>query len=187
MSVPALVLRESVTLDALHELARAREWTLAGEDERTHWLLRSVWWTSADGIRITYNEDHTADVRFVEVEGAGASACWPVLRDALPHYTADELLEQASRVEPCALIGILGRLAVLRPDAEDPRWLRVWSDAAHHRERGVRRAAIRTAYGCSWPGLVEVVSERIDNDVRLREAWQDLDRHLREAVQEEPG
>ena len=180
MSVRPLVLRDQADVTDLVELAAELGFRLLGEDERTHWLLQSMWWEADDGTRIAYSEDHTACARFIEVEGPSADTIRSRLSAALPHYSEDEVLTEAESGEPVVVVGALGRLAILRPADPDPRYLEVWRRCLSHGERGVRRAAIRTGFGCAWPEFRDLVAQRLEREVRLKDALQDLAASLEE-------
>ncbi|MCR9166438.1 MAG: hypothetical protein ACE37F_35020 [Nannocystaceae bacterium] len=174
-----LVFRESVGRDALVAVARRLGWVSSGDVQRGHFVLASERFTTSDGTTVEYLEDHTSDVRFAQVSGPSAQAVTSILRESLPHYDAQALLETLPDAEePLAWIRGLSRLSVYRPDATHPRYLAVWSRALNHTDEAVRRAAIRTCYGCRWPELVPLVLGRVAVEPTLRRPLEALARHL---------
>jgi hypothetical protein len=174
-----LVFRESVGRDSMLAFARRLGWVSSGDVQRGHFVLASERFTTSDGTTVEYLEDHTADVRFVQVSGPSQQAVTSILRESLPHYDAESLLSDLPTAEdPREWIRGLSRLSVYRPNATHPRYLAVWSRALNHADESVRRAAIRTSYGCSWPELLPLVLGRIALERTLRRPLEALARHL---------
>lgn len=174
-----LVFRGSVDREAIVRFARRLGWTPTGDVQRGHFVLASERFTTSDGTTVEYLEDHTADVRFVQLSGPSQTSVASILRESLPCYDADELLRLLPNAEhPREWIRGLSRLAVYRPDETHPRYLALWSRALNHPELAVRRAAIRTCYGCTWPELLPLVMARIAVDRALERPLTALARHL---------
>ena len=174
-----VVFRESVDRAAIIRFARRLGWTSAGDVRRGHFVLASERFTTSDGTTVEYLEDHTADVRFVQISGPSLHTVASILRESLPHYDAADLLATLpdSR-DPFEWIRGLSRLSVYRPELTHPRYLAVWSRALNHNIVAVRRAAIRTSYGCRWPELLPLVLGRASIERELKRPLERLARHL---------
>jgi hypothetical protein len=132
------------------------------------------------GDELAYLEDHVAEVRFVTIEGPHATTYAEAIIGEFRFVARAALLGSlGDEATPGAWIRALSKLAVLRPAAPDPAFVKVWSRALSHPVTAVRRAAIRTCYGCGWPELRMKVAERIELDVRLRGPLVQLAAHLR--------
>lgn len=176
---PTLVFRGSVDRATIVAFARRLGWTATGDVQRGHFVLASERFTTSDGTTVEYLEDHTADVRFVKLSGPSQSSVAAILRESLPCYDADELLGTLPDAQhPVEWIRGLSRLAIYRPAHTHPRYLALWSRALNHPELAVRRAAVRTCYGCTWPELAPLVLARIAVDPALERPLKALARHL---------
>ncbi len=185
-----LVFRESVDRKAIVRFAVRLGWAPAGDVERGHSVLASERFTSSDGTTIEYLEDHTGDVRFVQVSGPSIHTITSILRESFPYYEAGELLDSIPDAEdPVDWIRGLSRLSVYRPELTHPKYLALWSRALNHSDVAVRRAAIRTSYGCRWPELLPLVKGRIAIEPALGSPLEALARHLQNlaAVGAKPG
>jgi hypothetical protein len=174
-----IVLREQAVRERVEAIAIEHGWRPVGDVVRGHFVLASRRWYDAVGTMIEYLEDHTADVRYFVIEGAGQDEVAALLRERLPCFTETELLAELDRnADPVAWVRGLGRLAVLRPKRADARFLAVWERALQHPARAARRAAIRTAYGCSWPELAALVRARLDRETELHGPLEHLHGYL---------
>jgi hypothetical protein len=170
-----IILRETATCERLNGLADELHWEEVADVVRGHFVLASKRWSDPAGTTIEYFEDHTSDARYVAVEGHAADAVAASIRDTLPHFDEDELLrELEGNDDPIAWIRGLGRLCVLRPTEPDPRYVSLWYRGLTHPQRAARRAAIRTAYGCRWPELLDVVRKRLGEEYELKEPLEHL-------------
>lgn len=174
-----IVLRDNTARDRVEALAVDHGWRPIGDVVRGHFVLASSRWYDTDGTMIEYLEDHTADVRYVNVEGVGQKKVAAAIRDALPCYGENDLLaELEGNEDPIAWIRGLSRLSVLRRRETDPRFVALWERALQHPARAARRAAIRTAYGCDWPELAALVRARIGVEKELAEPLEHLRAYL---------
>ncbi len=174
-----VVLDEAVRHAVILDVARRWGWKPLGDVRRGHFVLASERFTAADGTSIEYLEDHTADVRFVQLVGPGQLDIAHRLRQELPHYDEQTLLREVPQaLEPLEWVRGLSRLAAYRPRELSTPYLALWSRALNHLDRAVRRAAIRTCYGCPWPELVPLVAGRVALERELRKPLQTLARHL---------
>jgi hypothetical protein len=179
-----IVLRDNVSRERVEALAGEHRWHPVGDVVRGHFVLASRRFFDEVGTMIEYLEDHTSDVRYVAIDGAAQDSVGAAIRDALPSYTEAELIaELEGSGDPIVWIRGLGRLSVLRPKRMDPRWLSLWERGFQHPSRAARRAAIRTAYGCAWPELAELVGSRLEHDTELREPLE----HLRAYLERDRG
>lgn len=131
------------------------------------------------GDELAYLEDHVAEVRFVTLHGPRATAYADQLMRAFRFVARGALLASLDEgATPSTWIRGLSKLAVLRPMAAEAALVAVWTRALAHPVTAVRRAAIRTCYGCRWPALHAIVHARIEVDARLRGPLQQLAAHL---------
>ncbi len=174
-----LVFQESVRRETIVSLAEGLAWTPTANVQRGHFVLASERFSTADGTTVEYLKDHTADVSFAQVSGPSQKPSTGILRKAMPVYEEDALLAEVSEArEPLVWIRGLSRLSVYRPDTTHARYLSLWSRALNHENPVVRRAAIRTTYGCAWPELLPLVRGRIALDRELRTPLESLEKHL---------
>ncbi|MEM6293130.1 MAG: hypothetical protein AAGA54_17775 [Myxococcota bacterium] len=174
-----IVLNDVVHHAAILEVARRWGWKPVGDVRRGHFVLASERFTASDGTSIEYLEDHTANVRFMQLVGPGQRDIVRRLRQELPYYDEQVLLREVPQAtEPVDWIRGLSRLAAYRPREFSTPYLALWSRALNHRDRAVRRAAIRTCYGCPWPELVPLVAGRIAVERELRKPLKTLAQHL---------
>jgi len=174
-----LVFRESVDRDRIVAFARRLGWSASGDVQRGHFVLASERFTTSDGTTIEYLEDHTGDVRFVQLSGPSQASVASILRESLPCYEARELLKTLPECkEPIEWLRGLSRLAVYRPKQTNTLYLSLWSRALNHADAAVRRAAVRTCYGCTWPELLPLVLGRIAVEREIKRPLQALARHL---------
>jgi hypothetical protein len=174
-----VVLREEVSQRDVSSLAEARGMKLVDDTTRGYYVLATKVWSASSGTQLVYVEDHTADVRWIQVAGPERTAVATAARDGLAHYDPEQLLGTALTEEaPSACVRLLSRLVPHRPDDCDPRFVAVWARMLAHPTKGVRRAAIRTAYGCRWPELEQLVEARLRADPELTGALQQLLQHL---------
>ncbi len=175
-----LVFRESVDRDRIVAFARRLGWSGSGDVQRGHFVLASERFTTSDGTTIEYLEDHTGDVRFVQLSGPSQTSVAAILRESLPCYDADELLRTLpDSTQAMEWLRGLSRLAVYRPKQTNSRYLSLWSRALNHADPAVRRAAVRTSYGCTWPELLPLVLGRIAVEREIKRPLQALARHLK--------
>ena len=174
-----LVFRESVDRDRIVAFARRLGWSASGDVQRGHFVLASERFTTSDGTTIEYLEDHTGDVRFAQLSGPSQTSVASILRESLPCYEASELLRALPESkEPIEWLRGLSRLAVYRPKQTNTLYLSLWSRALNHADASVRRAAVRTCYGCTWPELLPLVLGRIAVEREIKRPLQALARHL---------
>lgn len=177
-----LVLGDPSGLDPLRR-ALAEGCVLVDRSPRSHDELAGVGFRADDGTSIWVLEDHIGEVAYATVEGPTAGLWAAKVRRSAPCISiASVLTELAGTPTPLAWIRGLSRLAVLRDDVDaatqSAAMVRLWTTALAHRERIVRRAAIRTAHGARWPALEAAVRERIERDAELRVPLQQLASHF---------
>lgn len=175
-----LVFRESVDRDRIVGFARRLGWSAIGDVQRGHLVLASERFTTSDGTSIEYLEDHTGDVRFVQLSGPSQGSVASILRESLPCYDAAEILRTLpDATEPLEWLRGLSRLAVYRPKQTNTLYLSLWSRALNHPNVSVRRVAVRTSYGCTWPELLPLVLGRLAVEQNIKRPLQALARHLK--------
>lgn len=178
-----LVLRDEATAAAVLALADAEGWQLLEETSRAHFVLASRRWLTTTGEEVTYVIDHPGGAQSLRVEGPWAPALAKRLRDWLPCHTEDELLDvvlaaEGGEPDPVACVRVASKLAVLRPEEPEPRHVVVLECLLDHPVDAVRRAGIRSAYGCRWEELRVVVERRRGEEQRLAVQLEELRRHL---------
>ena len=163
-----VVLRDLVSAVEVSAFADALGATLTEDTTRGWFVLATRAWMTPDDDQIVYIEDHTSDVRWIQTTGPARARIATKVREQLPHYDTEELLSAARGSEPPSdCIQILSRLVPYRPDDFDPRFFAVWERMLAHPLKAVRRAAIRTAYGCRWPEMRALAETRLDADREL--------------------
>jgi hypothetical protein len=178
-----LVLRDEATAASVVALADAEGWQLHEETARAHLVLASRRWVTTTGEEVTYVIDHPGGAQSLRVEGTWAAALAKRLRDWLPCHTETELLDvvlgaDGGELDPVACIRVASKLAALRPEQPEPRHMVVLECMLDHPADAVRRAGIRSAYGCRWTELRELVEQRMAVEERLRPQLEALWRHL---------
>lgn len=169
------VLRDHVGAHRVIAWAAEYGWPCVADIVRSHHVRATVCWLAPDSTKITYIEDHTSDVRFVEFSGRQQYALQDNLQLQLPCYREDEILINAeSSPDPRERIRALDRLAACRPAEVHHRYLAAWARALADSSIAVRRAALRTAHGCTWPELEYLVRQRIPLEDRLKPQLQKL-------------
>jgi hypothetical protein len=147
---------------------------------RGHSELAERRWRSDDGSEIVHLQDHVGEVRYVVLLGPRELAWAVELRAAFDTEDPGTLLASMQpSADPRSWIRALSKLAVCRPIKLEGRWLAAWDRALEHPSRPVRRAAIRTCYGCAWPELVKLVERRRDTESELAAQLDALLVHLR--------
>lgn len=187
MSERVLVLRDEVSLPAVLALAEQEGWELREETGRAQLLLASRRWTTEMGEEITYVADHIGGACSLRVRGAGAAATAERLRERIACHDEDELLAvvlDADPPDPVQCIRVAGKLAACRPQRMEPRHLAALERLLGHPQVAVRRAGIRTAYGCDWKELRGLVELRRADEQRL---WVQLEQLRRFLDGEEVG
>lgn len=169
------VLRDHVPPVRVIAWATGHDWSCIAEITRTHTERATMQWQTSEGTEITYVEDHVSDVRFVKFSGRQQFVLQDDLQLQLPYYREDEILINAeSSPDPRERIRALNRLAACRPTEVHHRYLAVWARALSDQSCPVRRAAIRTAHGCTWPELEYLIRQRVAHEERLRPQMQQL-------------
>lgn len=177
-----LVLGDPSGLEPLRR-ALAEGCAIVDRSPRSHDELAGLGHRSDDGTMIWVLEDHVGEIAYVTVEGPTAALWAAKVRRSTPCVSLGSVLaELATSPTPLGWIRGLSRLAVLRDDVEAATsaaaMIRLWTTALAHRERIVRRAAIRTAHGARWPALAAVVAQRLASDPELAAPLQQLAAHL---------
>ncbi|MEM7153957.1 MAG: hypothetical protein AAF799_13995 [Myxococcota bacterium] len=176
-----IVLRDEVSLDDLLQLAAEQGWVLRGETARAHLVLASRRWTSREGVELTYVADHPGGAHSVRIVGKASSRVARNLRERVSAYSEDELLAVVldhDPPDPVACIRVASKLAACRPELADARHLQAIEVLLAHPEPAVRRAGIRSTYGCRWPELRNVVDRRLAQEDRFIPQLEHLQRHL---------
>lgn len=184
--VDTIVLHDDVGLAQLADLARQEGWTLVGETAGAHWVLATRRWQTETGVKITHVFDHPGGTHWLRLTGVQAKDRARRLRARLPHHTENELLDivlQAAEPDPVACIRAASKIAAYRPAAFELRHLAALEKLLGHSSVAVRRAGIRSAYGCRWPELRELVKRRREQEQRLVDQLADLDAYLTGDVQ----
>jgi hypothetical protein len=155
------------------DIAALRAWLdvhgeLVEEVARGHSELACIRIAGRDGTEAALLDDHVGDVRYVTFTGVQAAAWAAELARKFACESPQALLAALrDDVDPRRWIRALSKLAVLRPSHADSQWVSAWSRALAHPHRAVRRAAIRTCYGASWPELLALVDRRMKEDPEL--------------------
>jgi hypothetical protein len=174
-----IVLGDHVEAAQIATWAR-RHGDLVKDVARGHSELAERRWRSDDGSEIVHLQDHVGEVRYVVLLGARELAWAVELRAAFDTEDPGTLL---SSLQPSAdsrsWIRALSKLAVCRPAKLEGRWLAAWERALAHPARPVRRAAIRTSYGCAWPELARAIEKRLPAETELAAQLEALLEHLR--------
>lgn len=176
-----LVLRDDVSVATVVALADAEDWQLREETSRAHLVLASRRWTTTTGEEVTYVADHPGGAQSLRIVGPGATALARRLRDRLPCHDEEELLAVVlAKDEPDAVacVRVAGKLAAIRPERLEGRHLAALDRLLGHPAHAVRRAGIRSAYGCRWKELLLLVEERRSEEQRLAVQLEELRRYL---------
>lgn len=185
--VEALVLRDEASAAAVLALADAEGWQLREETSRAHLVLASRRWLTTSGEEVTYVIDHPGGAQSLRVEGTWAAALAKRLREWLPCHTEAELLDvvlgpsgasEASAPDPVACVRVASKLAAIRPEQPEPRHVAALERLLGHPADAVRRAGIRSAYGCRWKELRALVERRRGEEKRLVAQLEELRKHL---------
>lgn len=180
----ALVLRDEASAASVLALADAEGWQLREETSRAHLVLASRRWLTTSGEEVTYVIDHPGGAQSLRVEGTWAAALTKRLREWLPCHPEAELLDVvlgpsgASEPDPVECVRVASKLAAIRPEQPEARHLAALERLLAHPADAVRRAGIRSAYGCQWKELRAVVQRRRSEEQRLAVQLEDLRRHL---------
>lgn len=188
MTDPSVVVfRDSVGRNTIALVAHRHGWKLLGDVVRGHFVLASERFAADDGTIVEYLEDHTAAVRFAQIRGPGQGLIASTLRNTLPYFEPEEILRNLpDSDDPHAWIRGLSRLSACRPSQTHARYLALWSRGLNHAQVAVRRAAIRTSYGCSWPELMALVQGRAAVEAELKAPLRALLQHLKTTVGSTP-
>lgn len=178
MTERVLVLRDEVSLTVVHALAELEGWELREETGRAHLVLTSRRWSTPMGEEITYVADHPGGAQWLRVSGSGAVATTERLRGRIPCEDENELLAMVMVGDPVPCVRVAGKLAACRPERVDTRHLAALKRLLEHPEVAVRRAGIRSAYGCRWKELRGLVELRRGQEQRLRVQLDGLRQHL---------
>jgi len=174
-----IVLGDHVEASAIAAWA-GRHGTLAKDVARGHSELAERRWRATDGSEIVHLQDHVGEVRYVVLGGPRELALAVELRAAFDTEDPGTLLAALQpSADPRSWIRALSKLAVCRPATLEGRWLAAWERGLAHPARPVRRAAIRTCYGCTWPEIAVVVQRRLAEETELRPQLEALLEHLR--------
>jgi hypothetical protein len=176
-----LVLRDEVGVAAVLALADAEAWQLQQETSRAHLVLASRRWVTLTDDEVTHVVDHLGGAHSLRIEGPGAAGQARRLRERLPCHQEDELLAMVlGQEEPDAVecIRVASKLAALRPAELDGRHLAALDRLLGHPSTAVRRAGIRSAYGCRWKALLAVVEQRVAQEQHLVAQLEALRRHV---------
>lgn len=184
--VEALVLRDEASAAAVLALADAEGWQLREETSRAHLVLASRRWLTTSGEEVTYVIDHPGGAQSLRVEGTWAAALGKRLRDWLPCHTEAELLDvvlgasgsEVTEPDPLACVRVASKLAAIRPEQPEPRHVAALERLLCHPVDAVRRAGIRSAYGCRWKELRALVERRRGEETRLAAQLEELRKHL---------
>lgn len=179
-----LVLRDEVGAPAVLALADAEGWQLREETSRAHLVLASRRWVTTSGETVTYLIDHPGGAQSLRVEGTWAAALAKRLREWLQCQPEAELLDVvlapagAGGPDPIDCVRAASKLAAIRPEQLDARHMAALERLLSHPVDAVRRAGIRSAYGCRWPELRAVVERRRADEQRLAAQLDELRRYL---------
>lgn len=178
-----LVLHDTVEAAAVLTIAETESWELREETDRAHLVLASRRWATTTGEQVTWVVDHPGGAQSLRVEGIWAAALVKRLREWLPCHDEKELLDAVlgsggSEPDPVACIRAASQLAALRPEQPNARHVVALERLLTHPADAVRRAGIRSAYGCRWPQLRTLVEQRMPVEKRLRPQLEALLRSL---------
>lgn len=174
-----IVLHDHVEASSIATWA-SRRGDLVKDVARGHSELAERRWRSDDGSEIVHLQDHVGEVRYVVLHGPRELEWAVELRAAFDTEDPGTLVASLQTSgDPRSWIRALSKLAVCRPAALEGRWLAAWERALAHSARPVRRAAIRTCYGCKWPELVKLVEARLGAETELSVQLEALLEHLR--------
>lgn len=180
----AIVLRDEASAAAVLALADAEGWQLREETSRAHLVLASRRWLTTSGEEVTYVIDHPGGAQSLRVEGTWAAALAKRLREWLPCHPEAELLDVvlgpsgASEPDPVECVRVASKLAAIRPEQPEARHVAALERLLGHPADAVRRAGIRSAYGCRWKELRAMVERRRPVEQRLAVQLEELRRHL---------
>lgn len=182
-----LVLKDHVHRETVLSLARERGWKCINDMPRAHYVMATTRWRADHDNEIAYIEDHTSDVRSISVRGRDEFEIAEDISMQLDCFREDELLlEVESNPDARARMRALNRLSACRPAEVNHRYLAAWARALSDPDKVVRRAAIRTAYGCMWPELAVVVRQRVDHEVELRDQMVFLLQYFNDPIHNDP-
>lgn len=180
-----LVLRDEVSAAAVLALADGEGWQLREETSRAHLVLASRRWLTTSGEEVTYVIDHPGGAQSLRVEGTWATALAKRLRDWLPCHVEAELLDVvlgpalgSDAPDPTECVRVASKLAAIRPEQPEPRHVAALERLLGHPVDAVRRAGIRSAYGCRWIELRAMVERRRIEEKRLAVQLEELRKHL---------
>jgi hypothetical protein len=176
-----LVLRDEVSAAAVLALADGEGWQLREETSRAHLVLASRRWLTTSGEEVTYVIDHPGGAQSLRVEGTWATALAKRLRDWLPCHVEAELLDVvlgSDAPDPVECVRVASKLAAIRPEPPEPKHVAALERLLGHPVDAVRRAGIRSAYGCRWKQLRAVVEQRRGAEKRLAVQLEELRKHL---------
>ncbi len=168
----AVALAPDVTREEVKAVACERRWlwlSTSGDadGERRYELAFS---DEANAHFIRYQEDPVLGVTLLRLEGPDPAAFADSLRDALPVLGPSTLLamlaDAGTYAETAFAIAALGASS---PRAPGPDWRDAFERALAHPEPELRKIALMSLSGASWPGaldLIERVAEE-DEDVEV--------------------
>lgn len=161
-----LVLDHTVAGDDVEALARREGWRLRADTPRGHDVLASRHYAAGDDTSVLHGEDHNGRYRFLQIDGADASAVAQAVTGALSCVSPTQVLSRIREGDPRTCIRTAGMLMRVRPDAFDAAHYDALCSLLTHDDVPVRRAGIRAAYGCQWPQLVTFVREQLERKQR---------------------
>jgi hypothetical protein len=161
-----IVLEPQVGASAVRELADRVGWQPAGATTRGFDVLASLRFAAPEETDLLYAEDHTADCRWIRIEGPRASSVELVVRGALPWVRREDVFARIAGGDPLECIRAAGPLSVMRPPYFDPSHYAALRKLLEHPEAAVRRAGVRAAFGCRWRQLRGLVDDLLKNEER---------------------
>lgn len=165
MNPNKLVLKPEARRQVMEAWTNDLELEVVREVDRAHTVMSWKEWIDPHGRTITWMEDHTMGVVFVEGDLIDDD-----LRGRLPHFTQDELVAGANGDDPVVGIRSLRALAEMTRYENEGEPIDMFERWVSHEDEAVRRAAARCLWVGRWPGALEVLRLRREKDVELREA-----------------
>ncbi|RKH59923.1 hypothetical protein D7X96_34480 [Corallococcus interemptor] len=141
-----------------------------------------IYRTMDDQTEAYYFEDPMVDLHYFVVTGADVEGTAQQIRKRLPHYSRDEVLQQAKEAkEPLELARAVRIAGVAAPAELDPDLFELLRDAMSNPDTRVRSSAAAAAAFAAWRELREPL-ERLsaDPEPRVAEVAQVVLRGLKE-------
>jgi hypothetical protein len=161
-----IVLDAETTTADVRRLARQRGWTPAGDTPRGHDVMASLRFRAGSDTDVWLGEDHTSGCRWIRIEGPSSLEVGGAIRNGVGWVRPNDVLSRLERADAVGCIRLAGQLAAVRPVQFDADHFDALRRLITHDEIPVRRAGIRSAFGCRWPQLAALVREQLQRKQR---------------------